>query len=260
MNNYWIAYFDQEFAEWVATLPPVTTPADAERMLALAAAILAVGEQEAVYTVEETPTPPGFQRTPAQSYAAFLAEEYATHGYATMFDLGDSAVPTSDGRLWTPGRLAYFDAGGTRVEARVGDVGAILRELRPEKIADNYRHMSAVAPITIRSSRLARLKGSGAAPRPFYLRISLLTDIWFPHVLGLLEDNRPLRWEAPAYYDNRSLAEVHTPRLNRFLASVRRLVEAARGTWTIEEPFELAARYAPMVGETGIRLDAHLAG
>lgn len=55
--------------------------------------------------------------------------------------------------------------------------------------------------------------------------------------------------------DNRTLASCHTPRLNRFLSAARQLTLDLGGQWRRRAPEPGTERYAPMVGESGIRLE-----
>jgi hypothetical protein len=56
------------------------------------------------------------------------------------------------------------------------------------------------------------------------------------------------------YFDNRELAERHTPRFNRFLAKVRAAALAVGGTWQLAEPEVLFGRYLDWLNDDGIRL------
>ena len=72
---------------------------------------------------------------------------------------------------------------------------------------------------------------------------SLHTNIWFPW-LPSPDPNRDA-----LDFDNRPLANIHTPGLNAFLLQVKKLTLAMGGRWEYEVLF-----YKPMVLETGIDL------
>ena len=254
MINYWVARDEPPFAAWTATLPAPSTPAARDRILEVVLDILRVGAEEAVYEVRETYTPPGFQPTQHGSYEQFLSAQQAAGRPLTLFHLGSGVAPTADGQLVTPARLSYFAADGTRTEAAVADLGALLRELRPQDIEWGSGYMARVAPVTISSPPLPQPGGS-RKPLPFPITISLFTDIWFPQVLALLEDVQPGPAKPRIWYSNATLAAAHTPRLNRFLTAVRGAVEAAGGTWELDDAEGTARHYAPQVQEAGILLN-----
>ncbi|MDQ2806326.1 MAG: hypothetical protein M3Z04_05320 [Chloroflexota bacterium] len=254
MINYWVARAEPPFAAWTALLPAPITPAVGATLLHLAHGILAAGTAAAVYEVQETNTPPGFHHAQHGTYAQFLAQQQAAGRPLPLFHLGSGVAPTASGRLVTPTRLSYFAADGTPTAAAVSDLGALLRELRPADIEWGSSYMARVAPVTISSPPLPS-PGHRKA-QPFPITISLLTDIWFPQVLALLEDIQPSPAKPRIWYSNAILAAAHTPRLNRFLAAVQGLVQATGGTWELDELEGTAQHYAPQVHATGIRLEA----
>jgi hypothetical protein len=84
-----------------------------------------------------------------------------------------------------------------------------------------------------------------------YISICLPTDIWFPRVYGYMEDIerdeifqehedgsysliKPGPYDFYQWFDNRELALVHTPRLNRFLQRVRQWTVECGGSWSID--------------------------
>jgi hypothetical protein len=84
-----------------------------------------------------------------------------------------------------------------------------------------------------------------------YISIRLPTDIWFPRVYGYMEDIerdkifqehedgsysliKPGPYDFYQWFDNRELALVHTPRLNRFLQRVRQWTVDCGGSWSID--------------------------
>ncbi len=253
MINYWVARDEPPFAGWTAQLPPPATPAAVERIRALAIGILRAGAEEAVYEVLETRTPPGFQQAQHGDYAHFLLGQQVASPSLTLFHLGGGVAATADGQLVTPARVSYFAADGALTEAAVGDLGALLRTLRPNDIEWGGTYMARIAPVTISSPPLPATGGSRKT-QPFPITISLFTDIWFSQVLAALEAVQPGPDKPRIWYSNATLAAAHTPRLNRFLAAVQLLVAGAGGTWAVDDPAGTARHYAPQVHESGIRL------
>jgi hypothetical protein len=72
----------------------------------------------------------------------------------------------------------------------------------------------------------------------FDLSISLHTNIWFswvrgPHEWGLINDEWVIIKEGE-WYDNRELANRHTPRFNEFIQQVKKLTLEMGGIWEID--------------------------
>lgn len=88
------------------------------------------------------------------------------------------------------------------------------------------------------------------------LGIQLYTDIWLPQVVGGLEHTRnpgKYKHNEVHLFDNRELANRHTPRLNSFLQSVKQLIEQRGGTWHYED-YDSPDEYKPMYSNDGIIL------
>jgi hypothetical protein len=76
------------------------------------------------------------------------------------------------------------------------------------------------------------------------------SDIWQPWVRGLLEEDQ----EIDARFDNRPLAERHTPRLNSFLSRVQELTQAMGGEWRYL-PDDSKFNWTGLYWEGGVRMD-----
>jgi hypothetical protein len=93
------------------------------------------------------------------------------------------------------------------------------------------------------------------------VKITLTSDIWFPIVDGYLERkvrvNTDFGADEKARYqggfDNRELANRHTPRLNRFLSAIAAKVTEMGGEWSIGE--DVDPKYKEQMTLTGIKLD-----
>jgi len=88
---------------------------------------------------------------------------------------------------------------------------------------------------------------------PYAIRLALHTDLWFPRVAGLLDDDAP-PFPAPPARDNTTLAACHTPRLNAFLQEVRNNAVRAGGSWRQVEIEGIGRRYAELASESGVQL------
>ena len=121
--------------------------------------------------------------------------------------------------------------------------------------------MRRVCPVVLNAPKMIVRPppGKQAYLRPVRVSIQLETDIWFPRVLGFLdrEEESDPRRGPDDMYDNSALAARHTPRLNRFIASVREAALDLGAQWELEEFDEpgLHIHYIPMCHETGIALD-----
>jgi hypothetical protein len=101
-------------------------------------------------------------------------------------------------------------------------------------------------------------------PEESYVRVVLNSDIWFPVIEGYSERKVGLgaiRVELAAdkearyqgVFDNRELANRHTPRLNRFLSAIAAKVIEMGGEWSIGE--DVDPKYREQMTLTGIKLD-----
>jgi hypothetical protein len=89
------------------------------------------------------------------------------------------------------------------------------------------------------------------AVRDLTVAFAIHADIWFPWIVGWLEEGE--RFEP--CIDNRPLARVHAPRLGRFLAAVKAATLAAGGAWEVDwESSEGQLAYA--IRDDGIDVDA----
>lgn len=216
-TNSWIALSDVAVARWEAT---------SNDLLALAATIIRAGEDTGVLRFA-TSAP---DRTDVRPF------DYRPHLRTGVvpFELAPEEVPEGR-RLIMQGEVCWYENGIVR-EGDVADLGSLIRLLRPDAVnwADDF--MAHVPPVIVWAGRSR-------------VRIDLPTDIWFPRVLGVLDGDAPPPPFPPAR-DNSTLASRHTPRLNVFLNEVRR----AADSWALVSPEGIAARYADMTDDHGIRV------
>jgi hypothetical protein len=98
-------------------------------------------------------------------------------------------------------------------------------------------------------------------PEGCYINIKLTSDIWFPIVDGSVERkvgiDTSFDTDEIAYYtggfDNRELANRHTPRLNRFLSAIAEKVIEMGGEWSLG-PY-VDPKYLKKMTLTGIKMD-----
>lgn len=166
-----------------------------------------------------------------------------------MFPLSRGVIYTEAGTVRTPGRICYYDAQGNLAEGRVYDAGKLIRELRGEP---EHTFTQAVAPITVIGTFVSIENSKSHSPRlpEAVVFINLATDLWFPKVVGYLEQGLGKQKEM---YDNSELAACHTPRFNHFLQTVRQITLSMGGKWYTEISGE-HSRYVHMITDTGIKL------
>ncbi len=256
MINYWMARANTLFAEWEAVFSPPSTMGDLQSLLRFAKGLLEAGEQEAVYQIIETRRPLDFTKSPDWGYAQFLDKMLVETEILPLFDLGLGVAENYNGVLRTPARLCYYNLEDELIEAEVENVGLLLESLRPDDADWGSIFMEGVGPVTLlsRPVSLKEIAEVTKQPRSVQIKISLRTDIWFPQVLGILEGDQPLSPNSSKWYDNRELANCHSPRLNRFLFKVHELTSELGGKWRLNPAEGMAEHYTSMVGEDSILL------
>jgi hypothetical protein len=253
-KNYWVVKRNSALARWDAEFPP-SKMLDPWQQWAFLKGVLVAGEEEGVYRVVETREPNRFVAAPGWNYIQYHEQMLKEQEELLFFQQLRNASPyrTETGAELTPAHLCYYDSNGQLTEAEVDNLGELLEQLRPELEWDRD-YMAPSNPISF-YAQSAKQREDGYC-WPLYLSISLYTDIWFPRVLGYLEE-----WESyenPKWYDNRELASCHTPRLNRFLTKVKALTLNLGGEWGLadKEQKEVEYRqYAEMLTDDGIILN-----
>ncbi len=239
MKNYWVATKDA-FIGWYITFPPISV-IGVDGLLRFAGRVLDVGAAEGVYRLLETRSPDPFQADSRTSYLDHVVTVMDRTGILPLFSDGGGAAHAEDGVLRAPSRICYYDASGRVVEGDVENLGLLLKQLRPDKLDWGTIYMSQVPPVTIDGLTNIDIRMQ-RADDPIYFSIGLYSDIWFPRLMGLM-DNVHAGSAPPTSLadlcDNRALALGHTPRLNRFLEVVHGIVEELGGEWEMAEP----ARY-----------------
>lgn len=129
-------------------------------------------------------------------------------------------------------KIAYADERGI-TEGLIDDVGGLLRRLRGPEIGEQTYASRTCAPLWIGGHAInfdpAWTGPMSAAHLPSTsVKIVFECDIWLPWVPGYFDPS-----DRENFYDNRPLAERHTPRLNEFLAAVRAASASRGGGWEV---------------------------
>jgi hypothetical protein len=218
VTTNWISLEDEAFAIWAARTSDIRRFADI---------VLEAGEFCDVFRLV-TVAADGSDVRPFDDRAFLQARP-------SPFELPYEDAPS--GRwLATSARLAWWDDGQLR-ERDVSWVGALLERLHPGVGADFAKHwMSWTAPLEVWGTR-------------DFVHITLRTDAWFPRTLTLDTVEASIGLPRPMH-DNLAAARVHTPRLNRFLGTLR---QAADG-WELLEPEGIGKLYHDMTDAGGVLL------
>jgi len=256
-KNYWATYRDS-IAAWYGRLPP-PGKLGMERVFEFARHILETAEREQVLRLIFVPAQPAPRGEDAPTWLELMRAKFEQEGGLRLFP-GWSSEEWLGGRLRELARLAYFK-GDRIVEEDVEDVGDLEKSVVTARGGD---------PEGLRFTRPIVLNGSaydedGEAPgrpptREFPVSLSLYTDIWFPRIIGFRVGDDAgrdpdVRHPARAHdglMDNSALAARHTPRLNRFIETLRDAVLELGGTWG--KP-DVNTSYKSMVHGGGILLD-----
>ena len=239
-RNHWITFVNDIVVRWGAFLP--APRGDVDGLIQFCVNVVEVGARYDVYRAVRIPAAQSYVAS-LQSFEDYLRTQATERGRVPLFPGDHRPGP----ELWTPARIAFY-RDEEIVEAEVGDVGALLRELRPDKIGTAGMFMRSASPVSVMGSSV-----DVNDDQEVRIQVRLDTDIWFPRVMGMLEDI-PEDELKPDFYDNRELAKRHTPRLNAFLNELRRSAVALGGRWEVLEVDGIGVNYADQWDETGIHL------
>jgi hypothetical protein len=239
-RNHWITFVNDIVVRWGAFLP--APRGDVDALVRFGVSVVEAGARHEVYRALRIPA--------AQAYVAgdknfedYLRAQANERGRVPLFPGDHRPGP----ELWAPARIAFY-RDEEIVEEEVGDVGALLRELRPDKIESARMFMRSASPVSVMGKSV-----DVNDDREVRVQVRLDTDIWFPRVMGMLED-MPEDELKPDFFNNRELAERHTPRLNLFLNELRECATALGGRWEVLEVDGIGVNYADQWDALGIHL------
>jgi hypothetical protein len=255
MRNVWVQT-DYPYATWVADLRSVTAQPD--KVLDTVLAILDAGERHRVFMPVELPAL-GYRRGQSGELAGLVAAQWTDHHVIDAFAFtGAAMAPGAPTSSTVEAEVAWFDRDDAVVVARTVDLGEVLHSLEPVPGAIGRRFRERYPPVRITGPRLPY---AGEPPElaawdpddPIEIRIAVHSDIWMPYVFGSVH---PLA-DHKRHFDNRVLANIHTPRLNAFLRDVAAVVEGAGGDWQLDrEPDDTNLDALRWLDERGVNLGA----
>jgi hypothetical protein len=258
MKNYWTCMGDV-VAQWRADLSALWP--QPELLLEWARQVTAAGDQLEVIRVLESETL-GYRRDRDGSPLPLLEELFDRSRTVDLFYFTAPPVPVRGvfPRSRLAGRLAYFDQEGKIQEEEVQQVGRLLVRCRPDilKRGGAWETGGAVVsyepPLRASGPQLcfSDLKRSQGifTPKSVHVYFTTSTDIWQPWVTGWVELHRDI----DSRFDNRPLAERHTPRLNAFIRRVRELTLEMGGAWYYQ-PDDSKFDWTRLYGEFGVCMD-----
>jgi hypothetical protein len=272
MKNLWI-HTDPAFVTWIADFTAIAKqPAS---ILEFVRALLTAGAAHRIFEVVEAPLI-GYRRDHDGALGDVLGRLLEHDRVLDMFGFTGSAMmpgpPTSSIVETT---LAYYDREDRLVERVVTDQGAVLASLEPvpDSIPNGFMTHYPAVRITGRRyagvregvpvGRAVRITGDryadvregapvdrSAHPLRVAVYLGIHSDIWFPWVYGSAHPDADHR----RMFDNRELANRHTPRLNAFLgevAAAARRIGGSFGVW----PDETGGQASTCVDDEGVLLD-----
>lgn len=175
--------------------------------------------------------------------AVAAGADFAVYRVAGAERLPDDPGAPFDHHHTATSRIAFADAGGAVVEDEIEDLGLVLAAA---PYAAPVRHRPPLRVDTGFGTGLGA--GSGVE---FWASISTCSDIWLPWSSARYEEDA----EPEDFSDNRELADLHTPRLNAFLARLREVTVAMGGSWALERDTTDRALLFEL-GDSGVLLDA----
>jgi len=232
MRNVWIQT-EYPAATWVADLTSIS--AQPVALVEVITSILSAGARHRVFLPVSLPEL-GFERDRDGDPTRFLVAQWTEHRAVNAFGFtGRAMAPDVIGSSTIEAEVAWFDRDDSIVVGRTANLGAVLRGLEPVagSIADAFT--VPFPPVRITGvclsyegepPTLATARGS----RRVEVRIAVHSTIWFPYVFG---SAHPLA-DFKRHFDNRTLARLHTPRLNDFLRDIAVVTKRAGGDWKVD--------------------------
>jgi len=264
-KNYWATY-REPVAYWGGRLPP-PGKLGVERVFELARHILDTAEREQVMRLIVVPDSPAASKD-GSTWLEIIRARFEREGRLKLFPGHGPPREWLGGRLSRLARLAYYQDDRI-VEEDVEDVGNLEKSMVTARGSDPER-IKYTEPIVLNGgahNEPDQPLSPGRPPtREISISLSLYTDIWFPRVIGFRvgddagrdpEARHPAR-ARDGLMDNSALAVRHTPRLNRFIETLRDAILELGGTWELDRS-GAQDEYLPVLHNGGILL-GHPAG
>jgi hypothetical protein len=267
-KNYWcVAQWEAYLPHWEARFPSKKFKIRQD-FWPLVKTVLEVGRQEEIFKVLKDETDfKQFIYDVEHGILPIPSLETLHNGRAAVVlqeILEATDLPEYVQRLQGVTKVSCYNINGKLVEKYVDseELGAYLYNYHQGEIGDHqslfyrqflYRYKSCMSV----HDHLEPEGDRGGC----YLNIYLNSDIWFPILKGSMERKVGIttNFEADRIgkytggFDNRELANRHTPRLNRFISAISKKVIEMGGEWSIGA--DVSPEYRDQMTATGIKLD-----
>ncbi len=255
MFNYWVSQ-KEPMVTWVADLSGIYH--DAKILQKWLYEVLQAGEEFQVYSVHEAASIQ-YSRNENGSLIDLIGQQFDFSKTLDLFYFANHNTLNHEQSHYSVfAQIAYYDLKGKLTESEVKDIGSLLCLLRPLDASTAYGLMYGWPAVYISNGLKINFQNLdystwSSKPGKIQIKFALMTDIWFPWVLGFLEDTFDLKGR----YDNRELAFQHTPRLNAFLSKICESTLQAGGIWRLD-PESSRSNLGFMLNQKGINLKANL--
>ena len=252
MKNVWVQT-ENPFVTWLGDLTPIAT--HPETILDVVRAVLASGVRHKIFDVADAPEV-DYRRSRDVLLSDVLAQLLKRERILDVFAFtGAAMLPGISGSSTAEATLCHYDRADRLTESVVPDLGALLASLEPVPDSIPNGMLRHYPPIRITGRRYINVcegepVNRGAYPIPVAFRLCVHSDIWFPWIYGSAHPECDQR----RMFDNRELANCHTPRLNAFLGEVAAAVRQAGGTFEAQ-PDESGGRAINWVDDQSVHLD-----
>ena len=194
---------------------------------------------------------PNYIERPEYSYMDYIQEIVQQFGVFHFYKATSATFKSNS----VASKISYYDQEGNVQTQSTDNAGQILRQVYGETLTEEQakEYAADVPPVNMRCGFLDveqdRIKNDF-----FVLHISLHSDIWFPKIYGFRdEEGSTYRIHRELPLDNSELANLHTSRLNQFLADVRQEALDIGAIWELDP--DSAPVMEDQVTEMGIILD-----
>jgi len=252
MKNLWI-HSENPFVTWLGDLTAIA--AQPRTLLSVVQAVLASGSKHRIFEIAEAPVI-SYQRDRDGALTEVLAHLLGHDRILDVFAFtGAAMLPGIPGSSTAETTLCYYDRNDRLIEGVVDDQGALLASLEPVPDSIPNGMMTHYPAVRMRGRRYTNVcegvyVDRSPHPLPVEFRLCIHSDIWFPWIYGSAHPECDQR----RMFDNRELANCHTPRLNAFLGEVAAAVRQAGGRFEAR-PDESGGRAITWVDDQSVHLD-----
>ena len=236
-DNSWVVSKSHIFAEWALRFPVGSSAAD---ILNILRRILNLAEKESILNLDWV------QEIP-KGKSEVLGDASLRH---LLSLLDANSQPKGD--LGFSSEVSVYKDNVRIVKEITRNLGATLRDsISIKKLTNSLlnEYSANLPPVSLSVTFPHELNRPKTTAEVAFL-ISTNSDIWFPYVVGYLEDFPAT--SIASMHDNRQLAYRHTPPLNRLLKAIREITLATDLQWVLQQTH---SEYIHMVSEVGISLE-----